>query len=165
MTPAEKRYLELYKEMAVLCAEQQWGDPFSYARSKEIYAAIVLGHNVAETLSGADSYDERGLACEFKSTTQKTCSGSYTGVSVQDTWEEQEKYLAEEKIKPYRHFYNRFDDGELVESWTIAGDVVHKLLLPKFEKKFPTVLTKKDPRLSASVSWAEIKKHGTKVIG
>ena len=164
MTPAEKEYLELYKKMAMLCAKENWGDPFSYARSKEIYAAIVLGHSVAETFSGADSYDEDGLACEFKSTTQKTCRGSYTGVSVQDTWEEQERYLAEEKIKPYQHFYNRFKDGELVEAWTMDGNIVHQLLLPKFKKKFATVLTKKDPRLSATINWAEIKKHGTKVI-
>jgi len=54
MTP-EQEYRNLYESMAQLCADQGWGDPFSYARSKEIYAATVLGHNVAQTFSGADA--------------------------------------------------------------------------------------------------------------
>tara|TARA_A100001515_G_C4425833_1_gene162004 strand:+ start:78 stop:227 length:150 start_codon:yes stop_codon:yes gene_type:complete len=35
----EQKYIELYKQMADLCKQNGWGDPFSYARSKEIYAA------------------------------------------------------------------------------------------------------------------------------
>ena len=163
MSP-EQEYLSLYKAMAQLCEKQGWGDPFSYARSKEILAALVLGHTVADTFSGADAFDAVGNPCEYKSTTSKSCKGSYTGVSVQESWTEQEKYLAEKKIKPYQHFYNRFENGRLVESWTIPGDVVHKLLLPKFKKKFSTVLTKKDPRLSANITNTEIKKYGKQVI-
>ena len=163
MTPEEK-YRHLYKELANLCEKQGWGDPFSYARSKEILAALILGHSVAETFSGADAFDDLGRPCEYKSTTGKTCKGSYTGVSVQENWEKQEKYLAEKKIKPYRHFYNRFEDGKMVESWTIPGEIVHELLLPKFERKFPTVLNNADPRLSATISWTEIKKHGSRVV-
>jgi hypothetical protein len=164
MSP-EQKYLSLYREMAQLCEKQGWGDPFSYARSKEILAALVLGHTVADTFSGADAFDSGGGACEYKSTTGKSCKGSYTGVSVQENWAEQEKYLVEKKIKPYQHFYNRFENGRLVESWTIPGDVVHELLLPKFKNAFSTVLTKKDPRLSASITNTEIKKYGKKVIG
>ena len=59
MTPEEK-YRHLYKELANLCEKQGWGDPFSYARSKEILAALILGHSVAETFSGADAYDDLG---------------------------------------------------------------------------------------------------------
>ena len=163
-TTPEENYRNLYKQLATLCEEQGWGDPFSYARSKEILAAHALGHKVADTFSGADAFDESGATCEYKSTTGKTCKGAYTGVSVQANWKEQEKYLSEKKIKPYRHFYNRFEDGELVESWTIPGEVVHELLLPKFRKKFKTVLKKKDPRLSASVTNTEIKTYGKRVI-
>jgi hypothetical protein len=161
MSPEEK-FSQLYEEMATLCEKQGWGDPFSYARSKEIYAANALGHDVAETFSGADAY-RKGQACEYKSTTDKSCKGSYTGVSVQSTWEEQVRYLANEKIAPYEHYYNRFEKGRLVESWMVPGDVVHKILLPKFKKKYPTVLSKKDPRLSANMSWTEIQKYGIKV--
>ena len=161
MSPEEK-FSQLYEEMAKLCEKQGWGDPFSYARSKEILAANVLGHEVAETFSGADAYRKKH-PCEYKSTTGPNCKGSYTGVSVQPTWEEQDRYLAEEKIAPYEHYYNRFEKGRLVESWMVPGKVVYKILLPKFKKKYPTVLEKKDPRLSATVSWTEIQEYGTKV--
>ena len=57
MSP-EQEYRKLYERMAQLCEEQGWGDPFSYARSKEIYAATVLGHTVADTFSGADAYNQ-----------------------------------------------------------------------------------------------------------
>jgi len=163
MTPEEK-FRNLYLEMHNLCQEQGWGDPFSYARSKEIYAASVLGHKVAPDYSGADAYDEDGNPCEYKSTIAKNPKGAYTGVSVQNTWEEQETYLLQEKIGPYNHYYNRFKDGELKESWVIPGGIVHTILLPKFKKSYPTVLEKKDPRLSANVCWTEIRKHGVRVF-
>ena len=164
MTP-EKEYQELYERMAKLCEEQSWGDPFSYARSKDIYAAIVLGHSVAPDYSGADAIGPDGSLYEYKSTIDKTCKGSYTGISVQETWEEQESYLIEEKIGKYpEHYYNRFEGGKLVESWKMQGVRVLNLLLPKLKKKFPTVLSKKDPRLSANITWSEIKEFGERVI-
>ena len=160
----EQEYRELYEKMARLCDRQGWGDPFSYARSKEIYAATVLGHQVAKDFSGADAIDN-GEEVEYKSTTGKNCKGAYTGISVQPSWSEQERYLREEKIAKYpRHYYNRFQDGKLVESWVMSGEKVYDILLPKLEKKFPTVLKKKDPRLSANVSWGEIKKFGQRVV-
>ena len=162
MTP-EQEFRELYLRMHNLCEKNDWGDPFSYARSKEIYAAPVLGHKVAPDYSGADAYDKDGNPCEYKSTIAKSPKGAYTGVSVQDTWEEQEEYLLQEKIGPYNHYYNRFEDGKMVESWMIPGNVVHNILLPKFKRKYPTILEKKDPRLSADVSWTDIKKSGKKV--
>ena len=165
MSAKGKRYMKLYKDMAKLCKDQGWGDPFSYARSKEIYATILLGHQVASTFSGADAFNESGEPVEYKSTTGKNCKGSYTGISVQDTWEEQKEYLLREKLAKYpEHYYNRFKNGELVESWKLRGDIVYKLLLPKLKKKFSTVLKKKDPRLSATITWGEIKKHGERVL-
>jgi len=162
---AKQRFRELYEEMAQVCDEQGWGDPFSYARSKEIYAATVLGHTVATTFSGADAFNQANQPVEYKSTIGKNCKGSYTGISVQQTWEEQKRYLFEEKLAKYpEHYYNRFNAGKLVESWMMRGDDVFDVLTPKLEAKYPDVLTKKDPRLSANVSWREIKQYGTKVI-
>jgi hypothetical protein len=164
MSP-EQEYQKLYQRMAQLCEEQGWGDPFSYARSKEILAANVLGHKVADDFSGADAFDAQGNAVEYKSTTGKHCKGSYTGISVQPSWGEQEKYLFEEKLAKYpKHYYNRFKDGKLVESWEMSGQDVYKILTPKLKSKFATVLSKKDPRLSANITWSEIKEYGRKVI-
>lgn len=41
MTP-EQKFQELFEEMYQLCDEQGWGDPFSYARSREIHMAGTL---------------------------------------------------------------------------------------------------------------------------
>ena len=48
MNKPEQRYQQLFENMYKLCEEQGWGDPFSYARSREIHMAGVLGHTVAE---------------------------------------------------------------------------------------------------------------------
>ena len=103
MTP-EQKFQQLFEEMHQLCEEQGWGDPFSYARSREIHLAGILGHNVAETYSGADAVDEDG-ECEYKSTIAKSINGTYNGISVQNTWEEQETYLIEEKLGKYANHY------------------------------------------------------------
>ena len=159
MQEAKKKYIELFQQMSDLCATEGWGDPHSYARSKEILAACHLGHEVSGTLSGADAFNKEGQAVEYKSTISKNCKGSYTGVSVFPTWEEQQKYLITKKIGTYpEHYYNRFEDGRLVESWKLSGKDVLSILLPKFAAKYPTVLSKKDPRLSANLTWREIQK-------
>ena len=166
MSPEEK-FAKIYKEMADLCEENGWGDPFSYARAKEIYAACALEHSVATTFSGADAFNKKGEEVEYKSTTDENIRGSYTGISVQPTWEKQVEYLKEEKILKYpEHYFNRFENGELVESWRLTGQQVYNILLPKIEKKFrnPKREKKADPRLSANVCMTEIKKYGTKVL-
>ena len=164
MTLDEKILYHL--EQAQYCAnEQGYGDIGSYARSREVVAAIVLGHKIADTFSGADAFNEAGEPIEYKSTIGSRCSGSYTGISVQPTWEEQERYLRDDKIAKYpEHYYNRFSNGKLVESWKMDGKDVYNILLPKLKKQFPTVLNKKDPRLNATVTWGEIQKLGTKVV-
>ena len=71
----------------------------------------------------------------------------------------------EEKLAKYpEHYYNRFNAGRLAESWVMSGQNVYNILTPKLEAKYPDVLTKKDPRLSANVSWTEIKKYGKQVV-
>tara|TARA_B100000131_G_C17970273_1_gene554157 strand:- start:243 stop:743 length:501 start_codon:yes stop_codon:yes gene_type:complete len=164
---AKEKYIQLYQEMADLCEQEGWGDPFSYARSKEIYAACVLGHRMPgpSDYSGADAINEHGEEVEYKSTIGKSVKGSYTGISVQPTWQQQDKYLREEKLAKYpEHFYNRFDGGKLVESWKLTGQQVYEILLPKLRKKYPTILQKKDPRLSADITTGDLKQHGIRVL-
>lgn len=164
---ASEKYINLYNEMASLCQANGWGDPFSYARSKEIYATCVLNHTMPgpSDYSGADAINQRGEGVEYKSTIGPRVKGSYTGISVQPTWDEQVKYLREHKILKYpEHYFNRFQDGKLVESWRLTGQQVYDILLPKLEKKFDTVLTKKDPRLSADVTNTDILNNGVRVL-
>ena len=166
MTP-EKKFQELYKQMWDLCQENEWGDPFSYARAKEIYATCLLGHKMPgpNMYAGADGINQGGQPVEYKSTTGKKCQGSYTGISVHKTWQEQKKYLISEKLGKYpEHYYNRFEDGKLIESWKLSGEKVLDILLPKLEKKFETVNQQKDPRLAATVTWREIQDHGEQVL-
>lgn len=161
---AQERYFQLYEELHDLCQEQGWGDPFSYARSREIYISAKLGHTISQTLSGADGYDEVG-ACEYKSTINHNINGAYNGISVQPTWEEQEKYLREEKIGKYAHHYIcRFEGSQIVEAYRLTGEDVLTILLPKLKKKFPTASTKKDPRLGASLTKRDIYQYGVKLI-
>jgi|TARA_E500000305_G_C4007825_1_gene230970 hypothetical protein len=162
----KKSFLYHFRMINIMSNNEGLGDAFNYGRSKEIVASILLGHTVAKEYAGPDAYLPDGTPVEYKSTNQKNVKGSYTGVSVQPTWELQEKYLQEDKIGKYPyHFYNRFDKtGLLVESWEVPGDVVLKVLLPKFKASYPTVLKKKDPRLSANMTTTEIKKYGKKVI-
>ena len=164
---AKDKYIQLYQKMADLCEQEGWGDPFSYARSKEIYAACVHGHKMPgpSDYSGADAINQKGEEVEYKSTIGPKIKGSYTGISVQPTWEQQLKYLMEEKLGKYpEHYYNRFANGKLVESWKLTGEQVCDILVPKLERKFSTVLSQKDPRLSATVTTEEIKQHGTRVL-
>ena len=164
---AREKYMSLFGEMASLCKGEDWGDPFSYARAKEIYATCALGHKMPgpNEYSGADAINRNGDGVEYKSTIGKTVKGSYTGISVQASWKKQVRYLREEKILKYpEHDFNRFDDGVLVESWKLTGQQVYDILLPKLQKKFSTVLTKKDPRLSATVTTTEIEKLGVRVL-
>ena len=163
MTAVEE-FKMLFERMYKLCDEQGWGDPFSYARSREIHIAGTLGHQISDTLSGADGIDEDG-ECEYKSTKGKNIKGAYTGISVQSTWEEQEEYLLNEKIAKYKnHYIARYEGGKIVEICKLDGMDVFNILCPKLEKKFPTILTKKDPRLSASLTQKEIYKYGEQII-
>jgi hypothetical protein len=164
MTSPEKRYSKLFKEMYDLCEQQGWGDPFSYAVSREIAIANELGHQKASTYSGADGIDEEG-ECEYKSTIGKNINGAYNGISVQPTWEEQVKYLTKEKIAKYKnHYIARFDNGVIVECYKLKGWKVLDLLLPKLKKSYENTLSKKDPRLGASLSKKEIHLYGEKII-
>ena len=163
-------FIQLYKQMNCLCKNNKWGDPFSYARGKEIYASLALGHTISDTLAGADAYTKDGEPCEYKSTTNDKVRGLYSGISVFNTWSEQKMYLEQDKIGKYKHFYNRFDEFELIESWTIPTDKVLDILLPKIQEKYYDAdnLLKpnknKDPRISVFITYNEIMNFGSQII-
>ena len=165
MTP-EQEYCYLFERLYDLCKEQEWGDPGSYARSREIYMAIKFNHQVATTYSGADAFDG-DKPVEYKSTIAKTINGTYNGISVQDTLEEQERYIIEDKIGKYpQHYYARFDTGKIVEAWKLNSDKVLDILLPKIIKQYPKKKNGggKDPRIGVTVSQKEIKENGSQII-
>lgn len=165
MSP-EQHYQKLFVKLGKLCQQNGWGDPFSYARSKEIYLAAVLGHKVATTYSGADAFDEDG-ACEYKSTIGKRITAAYTGISVQNTLEDQIRYLKEEKIGPYKnHYYSRFDGPILAEVYKMENKRVLEILTPKVVKEFMRKKNSKakDPRIGVTISQSEIHKYGTKIL-
>ena len=166
MTP-EQEYKMAYETLYRICEENNWGDPFSYARSREIHIATTLNHTVADTYSGADAFDENGDPVEYKSTISKSINGTYNGVSVQDTWEDQERYLIEDKIGKYHHhFIARYEGGMIAEIYRLSGDDVLAILLPKFRKDYDRKIAgnHKDPRLSASLTKKEILQFGVKVF-
>ena len=165
-TTPEQRYRQLFEEMYKLCIKNSWGDPFSYARSREIYMATVLGHRLPTEYSGADGIDENGNKVEYKSTIAKKINATYNGISVQPTWEEQGRYLTEEKIGCYpHHFFARFESGKIAEMWKAPGDKVLEKLMPKLEKSFHNKKKdSKDPRLGATLSTTVIKEIAVRVI-
>ena len=151
--------------MYAVCERNGWGDPFSYARSREIMMSIVMKQKIAETYSGPDGYDETGPA-EYKSTTQSNIQGTYNGISVQPTWELQVKYLTEEKIgKYFHHYFARFKDGKIVEVWRLEAIDVLDILIPKLKKQYFSRSLRKDPRLGATITKREIYLHGTCLLG
>jgi hypothetical protein len=163
----EQKFEAGWKLMMEACKEGDYGDPFSYARSREIFMAIKLGHKVAPTLSGADGFDSEG-ECEYKSTINDFIHATYNGISVFDTWEEQVHYLIKEKIKKYKnHYFARFTtdlSNPIAEVWRMNGDNVYKLLLPKLKKKYLKENKGKDPRLGASLSKKEIYEYAERIF-
>jgi len=165
MTP-EQQFEQMFEDMYALCAKQEWGDPHSYARSREIHLACKLGHKVAKTYSGADAIDDDG-ECEYKSTIAENINGTYNGISVQDTWEEQERYLVEEKLGKYsNHYIARYDGGKVAEVWKLTSNDILMLLIPKLKKDWERKIKgkHKDPRLSANLTKKEIYRFGTRII-
>ena len=163
MTPEQqKEFKKHYEAMYLLCGGS---DPFSYARAREIYMAAVLNHKVADTYSGADAYDG-DIPLEYKSTIAKIINATYNGISVQDSWEEQKRYIIEDKIGKYPyHYYARFDNGRIVEVWKLPSEKVLEILLPKIKKQYPKKKNgnAKDPRIGVTVSQKEIRENGIQV--
>jgi hypothetical protein len=162
-------FRQLFELMYDVCRENDWQDPFSYARAKEIHLAGELGHEVSSEYSGADATDEDGK-CEYKTTIVENIKASYTGISVKETWREQIKYLKEEKIANYKnHYHARYNFGRIEEVFKMSGEQVLELILPKLIKGFNMVgytkkgIKKADPRLAATLTSSEIRKYGTQI--
>ncbi len=167
ITP-EQKYQTLYEQLYTVCEENGWGDPFSYARSREIHMAGILGHTVADDYSGADAYDEEG-GCEYKSTIAPKINATYNGISVQDTWAEQERYVVEEKIGNYKnHYFARYEGGKVAEIWKLKYWDVLKLILPSIKKQWKEinsgVSTRKDPRIGARINHHQIYEIGERIL-
>jgi hypothetical protein len=147
------------------CEEAGWGDPFSYARSREIDMACTFGHQISSTLSGADAINQDGDEVEYKSTIGKSINATYNGISVQPSWEEQEQYLRAKKIGCYKeHYFARYAAGQIVEAWKASGEDVLRILLPKLVRRYHSLSYRKDPRLGANLSKTEIQKIGKRII-
>ena len=160
----QQRYLQLFRQMYELCRQNGWGDPFSYARSREIAMAVTLGHTIAPTYAGADAIDQQGDPVEYKSTIQDKLQGTYNGISVLDTWPEQADYLWYDKIGHYHdHFFARFDEGEIVQLYQMPGTLVWSSLIHKLKRAYHRDRGR-DPRLSATLTHTEILNNGTRII-
>ena len=101
------------------------------------------------------------------STPQSRASNPASPWRVQSTWEEQERYIREDKIGKYpNHYYARYDGGKIAEIWKLDCHTVLGILMPKIEKQYPKKKEgkQKDPRIGVTVSTKEIKKYGTRVL-
>ena len=154
------------KEIDKLCQKEGLGDIFSYSKVKEVLIADKLGHTVPKDYSGADGYKPGCKSgSEYKSTIGKNISATYSGISVQDTWKKQVKYLEKEKILKYPElYYARFNGTNIEEMWELNADRVLKLLIPKLKRNFNNVKNLKDPRLGASIPKRDIVKYGKRII-
>ena len=160
----EAQFNDLFVRMYQLCQENKWGDPFSYARSREIHMANHLGHTIAKDYSGSDATDAEGNPVEYKSTIGTTIRATYNGISVHPTWEAQLEYLRTEKIGKYAwHFFARYEEGRIQEIWKMSGEKVLTLLIPKLKKQYESEHKRKDPRLGSSLTTKEIKDNATLV--
>lgn len=161
--PNTSRIAELAEQLFAECAKHGMGDPFVPGRLQEIIMAHRLGHRISDTLPGADGYDHEGQ-CEYKSTIKHNITGAYKGISRHTTWEEQVAYLEEKIAGCKNHYIARFQDGVLVEAWTLKGRDVLNILLPRLQKQYISDVHKKDPRLAASLSKRDIYKYGMRLI-
>ena len=161
--PNTARIAELAEELFAECMKHDMGDPFVPGRLQEIIMAHKLGHRISETLAGADAYDQDG-ACEYKSTIKPNITGAYKGISKLPTWGEQVEYLNEKIAGCTNHYIARFENGILVEAWTLKGINVLNILLPRLRKQYISEKHKKDPRLAATLSMRDIYKYGERVI-
>jgi len=166
-TTAQQQYLDAFAALYEAADALNAGDPMSYARSREIHLACLLGHTVADSYSGADAYEADGTPVEYKSTIGAAISATYNGISVQPTWEDQEAYLIDHKIGAYaRHYYARYEGAQVAEVWVLDADTVLSLLLPKAQRQYASKRNgnAKDPRIGVTLSAGEIRRHGRRLV-
>ena len=167
LNSAQRKYLDAFRALYEAAEEMNAGDPMSYARSREIHLACILGHTVADKYSGADAYEQDGTPVEYKSTIGANITATYNGISVQPTWEDQEDYLIEHKLGKYpRHYFARYEGADVAEVWVMDSDTVLSLLLPKVQKQYASKRNgkAKDPRIGVTISTKEIKQFGRRLV-
>ena len=163
MTPQEE-FSYLFKRMYRLCDENNWGDPFSYARSREIHLANKLKNKISDTYSGCDAIDEDG-GCEYKTTIGKNISATYNGISVKSSWEEQLKYLENDKICKYKnHYFARYKGSKIIEVYKMDCKKVLEGLLPHIKKKYNDGKKRADPRLGHTFNKKYIIENSIKIF-
>ena len=166
-----EKTLKIKEHYEALCELFDGADWTSYARIREHIVSAELGHTIAETYSEEDAINQKGEKVEYKTTIQDNIQGAYTGISVKNNWEEQLKYLEEEKIGCYpEHYFVRFEkSGRIVEIYVLSGEDVLQLIIPPIKRKFErggytkkgTVLA--DQRLAHTITKTNILKYGTKI--
>lgn len=169
---SRSEFAAMTERLCKISKMNEWGDPFNYNRAREIHIANALGHTVASTYAGADAFDGEGVPLEYKSTivtkNQKNVKGTYNGISVKATWEEQVVYLENEKIGKYTHFIALYDSMNILKCYKLKGSDVLNTLLPKLKNQWIKLkLNKKvnsDPRLGATLTKKEIEKYGELVM-
>ena len=164
----EEKFQEIINSLVkaqTLADELGIGDIYNYSRPKEMIMASALNHKMAKTFAGPDGEEQDGKEAEYKSTISESIKATYNGISVQETWEEQEIYLKTKKIGRYPfHYFARFESGiKIAEMWRMSSDDVLKVLLPKLKTQFFSKGKRKDPRLGASINEKEIIEYGTKM--
>ena len=158
-----QEWLDCFNKLQELSDKLGVGDPFNYNRGREIHTALTLGLQISDTLSGADAY-KNGEPVELKSTIG-SLKATYNGVSVQPSWEEQERYLVEDKLGKYKqHYICRYEGSNLAECYVLSSDDVLAILLPKFKKQYHSKRNAKDPRLGQQINAKEIKQFGFRVV-
>jgi hypothetical protein len=159
---AGKVFQKLSESMWALCRKNNWGDPFTYGRHREIDMAIKMGHSIGEgQKGGADGYDQNNRPVEYKATIGSSLQGTYNGISVQNTLKKQRQYILKEKIGNYhKHFIARYDGPNIAEIWSIPGEKVVEILWPKIKSQYLNVVARKDPRIGVSLTGKEIRTYG-----
>lgn len=162
MSSLQQQWLDAFNQLQELSNQLKVGDPFNYNRGREIHTTFILGLTISDTLAGADAY-LGDKPVELKSTIGPL-QATYNGVSIHPTWEEQERYLIEDKLGKYPyHYITRYEGSELVEAYRLTSDDVLSLLLPKFKKQYHTKRVVKDPRANAKLTGNEIKTYGERI--
>ena len=103
---------------------------------------------------------------ECRSTPDSMIFSSDGASPIADFWEEQERYLKEDKIGKYRnHYYARYEGGKGVEIWKLNAEDVLRIILPKAKKQYPKKRAgnAKDPRIGVTISRREIHQYGVPV--
>ena len=175
MKNLDKQIIEASIHLHKLLAKAGYStDPRTY---RETVAALLTGCRPTIEKSGADCYllkeDGSEAKCERKSSEGKLAA-AYTGISWQESWEEFERYIREDKIGNCEwHYFDHFDKqtGALVECYRIPGDLLVEKKIASLRKQWENRLEKmrhgklpKDPRMSFTLGARFIRTHGEPII-